>query len=123
MRISALLLAALFLFASPAHAAETSSLFFTPAEIQKIETPGAPAVEPPADIHLGAVLYYKHDNWSIWLDGIRWTPQTRRADLQIIEVRPDRVTLQLLHETSQPITLRPHQTWQASSKKIIEGIQ
>src|SRR5262249_15473692 len=84
---------ALFLAAS-AQAADTSSVFFTPAEIAKIEAPGS-APQTLSDIHLGAILYYGANRWSIWLDGERWSPITRRADLQILDVEPEHVMLRL----------------------------
>jgi hypothetical protein len=103
-----------------AHAAETTSLFFTPQEIAKIETTSA-SPDAPTDIHLGAVLYYGPSLWSIWLDGTKWTPDTRRADVQIIEVKPELVRLQLQNDPAQPIELKPYQTWQAASGMVVEG--
>jgi len=32
------------------------------------------------DIHLGAVLYYGPERWTLWLQGKRWTPATVNDD-------------------------------------------
>jgi len=57
-------------------------------------------------------------------DSVRWAPASRRADLEIIEVRPEQVRLRLLNSGPAPlIVLRAHQTYQASTGKIVEGMQ
>ena len=118
--------------AAPARAAEmpVASLFFTPAQIEQIEAPPpttAPMpTPPPADIHLGAVLYYGPGDWTLWIDGEKWTPDTRRADLQIVEVTPDEVHLDWLKAPNDParaITLRPYQTYQVATGGVVEGIK
>ncbi len=130
MRYIALYLLILFI-AEPAFATEmpVGSLFFTPSEIEKIETPDghkASVLPPPSDIHLGAVLYYAPDQWVVWLDGERWTPETRRDDLQITEVRPRQVQLRVRANGLGPaaahdVVLKPYQTYRLASGQIQEG--
>ena len=120
-----------FLCASfPAFAATElpkGSLFFTPVETQQIEALASKNAQNNSfypDIHLGAVMYYGPGEWTLWLQGERWTPGTERADLHILDVTPDEVRLAVItapETTSQEITLRPHQTYQIATGRIIEG--
>lgn len=106
-----------------------NSLFFTPDETKQIEALAAKQLQnragaPHPDIHLGAVMYYGPGNWTLWLQGERWTPATNRADLRVLDVEPGEVRLALTTVPDMPpreITLRPHQTYQIATGKIVEG--
>ena len=51
------------------------SLFFTPQETYEASMLARRAPpERKGDIHLGAVLYYGKDDWTLWLQGEKWTP-------------------------------------------------
>jgi hypothetical protein len=107
----------------------TPSLFFTNDEMQTIEA----AVQKSAqqhpsdngeDVTLGAVLYYGPENWSVWLQGERWTPTTNKPNLHIVDVAADHVRLSvtpLSGGTPQEITLRPHQTYSLVSNQTREN--
>jgi hypothetical protein len=134
----ATIILALF-FAVPALATDeyVASVFFTPDEMAKIATPQvpkAPDLVPLTDIHLGAVFYYGPNDWTVWINGEKWTPQIRRPELSIIDLRPlqnsprQEKGLELLVQLPRPsptgaqvIALKPYQTWQAATGKIVEG--
>jgi hypothetical protein len=112
--------------------APQASFFFTPQETQAIEALFAPSPShpPPADngvgdLHLGAVLYYGPRDWVLWLQGARWTPDTRRDGLRVVDVTPaGHVRLSLAAAPDAPpreITLKPYQTYQSESGAVVEG--
>jgi hypothetical protein len=112
--------------------APAMSLFFTPQETQAIEALLAPPPAPPppadngvGDLHLGAVLYYGPRDWVVWLQGERWTPQTNRGGLHVVDVTPaGHVRLSLAAASGSPpreITLKPYQTYQSESGAVVEG--
>jgi hypothetical protein len=104
-----------------------TSLFFTPDESRSIDSLTASLKPNPAatpGIHLGAVFYYGPGAWSIWLRNTRWTPETTSEDLRVVDVSANKVDLEWISQPgSDPvrISLRPYQTYQISSGKIIEG--
>ncbi|HEU0117901.1 MAG TPA: hypothetical protein VFR09_04635 [Alphaproteobacteria bacterium] len=124
------LLPVLLLLAIPAWA-ETdvpppSSLFYTSDEAGFIDASmdKRPASASIAGIHLGAVMFYSAEDWTLWLQNQRWTPDTDKPDLHVMAVQPNEVTLSW---TSSPgakakeITLRPYQTYEIATGKIVEG--
>jgi hypothetical protein len=117
------------LLATPALADTPASLFFTPKEVEKIAalpTGNAPHEDLSPDIHLGAVLYYGPDDWSVWLQGTRWTPGTEHPGLRIIGVSPNRVEMlwtPAAGAPERPVTLRPYQTYQTATGMVVEGLR
>lgn len=116
------------LLVSPVAYAETPpSLFFTAEEVQTIEALKAAqpiSVDESGDVHLGAVFYYAPDDWVLWLQGKRWTPDTQDESLRVIDVQPDEVCLAVAFlpgASSQEIRLKPHQTYRLSSGEVVEG--
>ncbi|MDD5585947.1 MAG: hypothetical protein PHY92_03195 [Alphaproteobacteria bacterium] len=132
--IHALVLASVFSFLSPVLAqtppqAATPSLFFNSEELNRIEA-AVNKTEPNGDaakqeaVTLGAVVYYGPKNWTVWLQGERWTPATKRPDLQILDVKPDLVRLAFAPQNGakkREITLRPYQSFQPDTGQILEG--
>jgi hypothetical protein len=124
-------LMAIFLALAPrafaAASVPTDSLFFTPDETKQIEAlanKNGPRNSSQSDIHLGAVMYYGPGNWTLWLQGERWTPETVKADLHVLDVQPDAVRLTLTATpdmTTREITLRPHQTYRIATGQVVEG--
>jgi hypothetical protein len=122
--IAAIIVAGLVL-ASGVRAEEllpTASLFLTPQELYEAEMLARklpPA--PEGDIHLGAVLYYSPDDWTLWLQGEKWTPETVRGDLRVLEVTEDGVRLMWRDDKRQEheITLKPNQSYQIATGKVI----
>ena len=112
--------------ASAAASDQTASPFFTAEQLQRIDAFAPPAyvASSPDIIHLGAVLYYGPDNWALWLQGERWTPETDRPDLHILAVTPEQVRLSLTpldKGPAQEISLRPHQSYNRITQTISEG--
>jgi hypothetical protein len=115
---------------TPSQAQESSgrpqtSLFFTPQEAHDAETL-AQRISPPGrgDIRLGAVLYYGPEDWTLWLQGEKWTPGTSRDDLQVLEVTASFVRLSWKEEDgASPIefSLKPNQSFQIATRKVIAG--
>lgn len=118
-----LLLVGLTSFEARAASLPETSLFFSADEVQTIEQPilkSLAASSAGQDVQLGAVFYYAPNDWVLWLQNQRWTPQTRQEGLRILEVAPDRVRLVLVDDNKE-ITLRPHQTYLVASGRIVEG--
>ena len=106
----------LLLFSFSAQASDTprTSLFFTQDEqraIDKLNHPTEPTA-PPSHLTLGAVMYYGPRDWSVWLQGERWTPDTPdHGDLHIVSVTPDTVRVAYhLTTTQHQVELHPNQT-------------
>ena len=74
------------------------------------------------DIRLGALMYYAPDDWSLWLQGEKWTPQTRRDDLRILEVTSSDVQIAWRDDDNQEhsIRLKPNQSYQIATGLIID---
>lgn len=112
--------------ATAAASDQAASPFFTAEQLRRIGAAAPPALGAPSPdlIHLGAVLYYGPDNWALWLQGERWTPETDRPDLHILAVTPEQVRLSLTPLDDGPaldITLRPHQSYNRVTQTISEG--
>ena len=107
-----------------------ASLFFTPQEESSIETAvrrAQPKLLGQAKhvLHCGSIMYIDETRWIIWLQGERWTPETKRHNLHVIAVTPHtvRLSLAMAGETSKrEVTLRPHQSLNLLTGNIIEGI-
>lgn len=103
------------------------SLFFTEEESRAIRELTATAKterRTTNGIHLGAVIYYGPEDWTLWLQNQRWTPETDRPDMHIVSVEPNRVHVswaRSANETPRDIVLRPYQTYQIGSGRITEG--
>ena len=114
--------------ATAAYADDTpsSSLFFSADESKQVESlvSKMSPTKSADDVHLGAVLYYGPDKWVLWLQGKRWTPETDSADMHVLRVQPGEVRLALIEPSDinvRNITLKPHQTYQVATGKIVEG--
>ncbi len=106
-----------------------TSLFFTPEETrvaEKLAFKNAPMGQ--GDLRLGAIFYSDPNDWTLWLQGERWTPETRRSDLRILSVTPDTVRLRWQGEdkggdggtkVDKDITLHPNQIYEIGSGRIV----
>ncbi|MDE2029938.1 MAG: hypothetical protein KGI97_05160 [Alphaproteobacteria bacterium] len=113
-----------FFFVCTAYAADIpqDSLFFTPQQMAQAETMASQNAPPgTGNLSLGAIFYYGADDWTVWLRGERWTPETRRKDIRILTVAPDRVRLAWRDDGGKErlVTLHPNQTYQIASGRII----
>jgi hypothetical protein len=117
--------------AQTAPQASSPSLFFTNDEIGRIETLAAktPAVEPAAEqntVTLGAIVYAGPNDWTVWLQGKRWTPATNNPHLRITNVQHDKVQLIVApwgSGTARDITLRPFESYSPLTGEIRQTTQ
>lgn len=102
------------------------SLFFTQDEIGRIEklvaqkTPAEAAPEQ-ATVTLGAIVYASPREWTVWLQGEPWTPQTKKPYLRIKSVTHDKVQLIIApwgSGTTRDVTLRPFETYDPVKSEI-----
>lgn len=112
-------------WAVESNALPKTSLFFSPSDAHEAEMMAqrlAPAGK--GDIRLGAILYYGPDDWSVWLQNERWTPQTTREDIQILSVDPNEIRItwhSVDHPTPIEITLKPNQAYEIATGKIVSA--
>lgn len=107
-----------------------ASLFYSPQEIWQIETAlrrEQPALLTQAKhvLHCGSLVYVGPDQWTVWLQGEKWTPQTDRPNLHILSVTPDSVRLSILmrgEKEPREVTLRPNQSLNLLTGAVMEGI-
>ncbi len=115
--------------ATESEALPKTSLFFSEDETRQIEVLSAKIKPPKNDgsgIHLGAVIYYGPENWTLWLQGAKWTPATDRPDLHVVSVTPSNVQLSWQRNAKAPlqeITLHPYQTYHIMSGRVVEGLR
>lgn len=115
--------------AAALEAPPATSLFFSVEESKHIDSLMEQMKPKPGTlhgIHLGAVMVYSPDRWTIWLQGERWSPETSHPNLQVVSVEPNEVHLNWRQSGASPprdIFLRPYQTYLPSSGKIIEGLR
>ncbi|MFA4993913.1 MAG: hypothetical protein WC521_01215 [Bdellovibrionales bacterium] len=100
-----------------------ASLFFTSQEMREagMLTRKIPPVRE-GEIHLGAVVYYGPDDWTLWLQGTKWTPETEQSDLRVLEVTANDVRLLWRGENgkeAQEILLKPNQSFEIATGKVI----
>ncbi len=124
-----LVLAIFFLSAAARAEEEAPSPFFSSAEIRAIDAEVAERPENPADpspkrLYLDSLLYVGPSQWSAWLQGERWTPETKNPELKIVAASPEGLRLRLeppLVKTGVEIFLAPHQSYDLTSGKVVEG--
>ena len=104
----------------------TTSLFLSPQDVSEADRQAEQSTPAgQGDITLGAIMYYAPHDWTIWLRGERWTPQTSRQDLSVRAVSADEVRLSWRSDGDQAtvieknITLTTNQTYQISTGRII----
>jgi hypothetical protein len=110
--------------AQDANVPPQSSLFFTPQETREAERLAEKAAPAggASNIRLGAVMYYGPGDWTLWLQGEKWTPGTVHENLHILEVSPAKVRLLWRGDedsAESDITLRPNETYQIATGKVI----
>jgi len=116
-----------------------ASLLFHPQEVEAIdrllagraaslaaaETSGRTGPPPvPPDIHMGALIYLRPNDWVIWINGVRRTPRDRLGELEIAAVTAERAEIVWRGDAAAGplrIRLRPHQTFIGTTGEIFEG--
>jgi len=118
------LVAALISF--PAYALEndalpSTSLFFTTQEIFEASVQAhRVSFQKPDEIRLGAVFYYAPGDWTLWLQGEKWTPDTSRGNLRVLDVTADsvRIAVKGPDGTETDIALKPNQAYDIKTGNI-----
>lgn len=78
----------------------------------------------PATLYLSAIVYIGPKTWTIWLNGVRVTPDMRIGGIDIVSVGRDAVRFKMRVLTNRPpvsVRLRPNQTFVAATREVIEG--
>ncbi|MDX9689087.1 MAG: hypothetical protein EOM37_06795 [Proteobacteria bacterium] len=78
--------------------ASSPSLFFTKQETSEInrsyaQLPQTQLQRPIHLLHLDSILYFTPTQWSVWLQGKKWTPEMRDDRFTIQEVGRDYLRL------------------------------
>ena len=110
--------------------ASASSLFFTNEQTQQIDekvlnAPHKNAVQPKHLLHLSSIIFVGSNDWTIWLQGEKWTSSSRNPDIKIIHVSSEHVDLSVcLQGETMPRTfrLRPQQSLNLLTGALIEGL-
>lgn len=90
------------------------SLFLTTKEQH------APNQQDNTRTTLDALIYYSPTQWTIWLNGTAYTPDSPSSSIHIEQVSAETVTLtQTLGTQSARFTLAPQQSYDWSSKQIL----
>jgi hypothetical protein len=114
----------LFFCVLPPYAAAAAdipdSLFLTEAE----QTPATPPTPGrPTRTALDAIVYYGPEQWQIWINGRPYKPDSPSDDLTIVAVTAEAVTLEQTRDADGPVrfTLAPHQSYDWTEQRVIEG--
>jgi hypothetical protein len=109
---------ALLLLSTAAQAAEwpRASLFFNLREEQQALSAARQAFPAGGGLRLGAILYFGEDDWTLWLQGEKWRPDTRRDDIRILSVTPQAVELIWRDENGEEVKLKLHPNESALGK-------
>ncbi len=78
----------------------------------------------PATLYLSAIVYIGPETWTIWINGVRVTPDMRVGGIDIVSVGRDAIRLKMRVLTNRPpvsVRLRPNQTFVAATRAVIEG--
>ena len=76
------------------------------------------------ELSLGGILHFASDNWIVWLNGQRVTPEAIPNEVIDIKVNEDFIELRWFDEYSNlifPIRLRPHQRFNLDSRIFLPG--
>jgi hypothetical protein len=111
-KYAAIVLTLAFLFPPALGFAETSgpSLFFTGNEVNEINRAYAllPQTQTPRPmhlLHLDSILYFSSAQWSVWLQGKKWTPDMRDDRITIQEVGRDYIRLKALLQNGRMVEI------------------
>lgn len=95
------------------------------SEQRKAQKPDAP-VRPNSvrEIGLGGILFTSSEDWTIWLNSQKITPNNIPPAIMDIQVSKDQIKLKWLDfQTNQifPVKLRPHQRFNFDSRMFLPG--
>lgn len=118
----------------PKAAPYSHSLFFTDEEVSAIQrallgispTGDTQSNKPkkPRVLKLSGVIYKSPDDWVVWLNGNRVTPNNRLPEIINIEVEPTKIHLKWFDYGFNDvifITLRPNQFYDIETGLLLPG--
>lgn len=88
---------------------------------------GLPRIKPPPeerDIALGGIVYVSRNDWTIWLNGKRITPEALPEEVIDLSVYNEYIELKWFDYYSNqifPIRLRPHQRFNIDTRIFLPG--
>ncbi|MGB4056550.1 MAG: hypothetical protein WBK77_00505 [Alphaproteobacteria bacterium] len=95
--------------------------------MRDLKTKQVDKVKPPPeerDIRLGGIVYVTNDDWTVWLNGKRVTPDAIPSEVLDLKVRKEYIEMKWFDDyTNQifPIRLRAHQRFNIDSKIFLPG--
>lgn len=100
---------------------EIELVFEDPSEQPEQEQEEA-IVTGPDRLHLGAVLFGGPQDWTLWLNGERVTPDRLPERIEAISVAPERVRMtwqDVPRDRRVTVELRPRQSWDLIENAVI----
>lgn len=88
------------------------------------DTTGAPPVKGVREIGIGGIAWRGVEEWTIWLNGQRITPDAIPKEVMDIRVKKDYVELKWFDSYTNlifPVRLRPHQRFNLDSRIFLPG--
>lgn len=142
--IAALVAAGPPAFAEEPPAGRKPSLIFTESELSTVEkalaaydkisgngaaaeseTPGGPDEMPATtqtNVTVSAVMDFGGGNWTVWANGYRIQPGHQAPGFTVVNVKDDMVDIVVPGEQEARVRLKPHQTWRARHRDVVEGL-
>lgn len=110
--------------------ARTPSLFFMQEERAHIDreiqkNPPDASSRAKHILHLGSIIYFGPENWSIWVQGEKWTATTEQRDIKVLAVTQNEVHLSVKLRSGRlmpHVLLHPHQSLNLLTGQVIEGL-
>lgn len=96
-------------------------------ELRMSNAPAEPKPKPPPEereIALGGIVYTSGNDWTIWLNGQRVTPDALPKEIIDLKVQRHYIDVKWLDDYTQrlyPIRLRAHQRFQLDARMFLPG--
>ena len=88
------------------------------------EGEAADPIESPREISLGGIVYKSSKNWTVWLNGMRISPDRIPAEVMDIKVYKDYIELEWFDaQTNQifPVRMKAHQRFNLDARLFLPG--
>ncbi len=95
-----------------------------PSELRKDAAVPKTWPKPQGMLALSGISYHSNDNWTIWLNGKRITPNALPKEVLDLKVRRNYIDVKWFDSRSNtvfPVRLRPHQRFDLSSRMFLPG--
>lgn len=96
----------------------------TPQELQASNTAPENRVRGIRELSLGGIVYASGEDWVVWLNGQRVTPEAVPKQIIDIQVKNDYIELKWFDSWTNliyPIRLRPHQRFNLDTRIFLPG--